>query len=84
LNTTQLLTLHLVLTRDAEKRHPSSWQAYIDSIPQDFSWHPLSWIQKGDRKMETVPKAARRKLEGVQRRFEEDLVVLKRVLVRDL
>ena len=34
--------------------------------------------------METVPKAARRKLEGVQRRFEEDLVVLKRVLVRDL
>lgn len=83
LNTTQLLTLHLVLTRDTEKRHTSAWQTYIDSIPQDFSWHPLSWIHAGDRRISTVPEAARRKVAGVHRRFEEDLAVLKRVLVSD-
>lgn len=83
LNTTQLLTLHLLLTRDAEKRHPSDWQTYIDSIPQDFSWHPLSWIHKGDKRMDSVPEAARTKVQGVHKRFEEDMAVLKRVLVRD-
>lgn len=84
LNTTQLLTLHLVLTRDKEDRHASGWKEYIDTIPQDFDWHPLSWLVHGDRRIESVPTAARRHAELVKAKFDDDLVVLHRVLVSPL
>nr|XP_019042616.1 hypothetical protein I302_09225 [Kwoniella bestiolae CBS 10118]OCF21546.1 hypothetical protein I302_09225 [Kwoniella bestiolae CBS 10118] len=44
LDTTQLLTLHLALTRDPKERYKSDWQVYIDSLPKSFRpWHPLTW-----------------------------------------
>jgi hypothetical protein len=45
LTSTALLTLHLALTRDPLKRHPSAWRPYIEALPQEFRpWHPLSWV----------------------------------------
>ncbi|WWC89696.1 uncharacterized protein L201_004621 [Kwoniella dendrophila CBS 6074] len=45
LDTTQLLTLHLALTKDPKERYKSYWKPYIDSLPKKFRpWHPLTWI----------------------------------------
>nr|XP_018263476.1 uncharacterized protein I303_03345 [Kwoniella dejecticola CBS 10117]OBR85634.1 hypothetical protein I303_03345 [Kwoniella dejecticola CBS 10117] len=45
LDTTQLLTLHLALTKDPQERYKSDWAPYIDSLPKSFRpWHPLTWV----------------------------------------
>ncbi|WVF71829.1 hypothetical protein IAT40_006638 [Kwoniella sp. CBS 6097] len=45
LDTTQLLSLHLALTKDPKGRYPSPWAAYIDTLPAEFRpWHPLTWL----------------------------------------
>ncbi|WVQ99075.1 hypothetical protein IAU59_006207 [Kwoniella sp. CBS 9459] len=45
LDTTQLLTLHLALTRDPKGRYKSPWETYIDTLPAEFRpWHPLTWL----------------------------------------
>ncbi|OCF32077.1 hypothetical protein I316_06233 [Kwoniella heveanensis BCC8398] len=45
LDTTQLLTLHLALTRDPHGRHKSPWEGYIGTLPHEFRpWHPLTWL----------------------------------------
>ena len=45
LNTTQLLTLHLVLTRDPLGRHKSDWDVYLETLPKTFRpFHPLTWL----------------------------------------
>lgn len=82
LTTTQLLTLHLVLTRDKEGRHASAWEGYIETVPQNFDWHPLSWLVHGDDRIKHVPIAARKHAEKVKARFDDDLLVLHRILVR--
>ena len=95
LNTTQLLTLYLALTRHLERRHASPWEAYLDSLPGDFRpWHPLTWLvppsdagqvekwKRWNALAGMVPRSARMKLEAVRARFDEDLEVVQRVLVR--
>ncbi|WWD16279.1 hypothetical protein CI109_100705 [Kwoniella shandongensis] len=45
LDTTQLLTLHIALTRDPLKRYPSEWDVYMNALPREFRpWHPLTWL----------------------------------------
>ncbi|WWC69104.1 uncharacterized protein I206_103040 [Kwoniella pini CBS 10737] len=45
LDTTQLLTLHLALTKDSKNRYKSNWKEYIESLPKTFRpWHPLTWV----------------------------------------
>ncbi|ODN74573.1 hypothetical protein L202_06935 [Cryptococcus amylolentus CBS 6039] len=49
LDTTELLTLHLALSRDPHKRYTSDWQVYLETLPKDFRpWHPLTWLVKPD------------------------------------
>lgn len=91
LNTTQLLTLYLALTRDPKNRHPSPWKPYLATLPQSFEpWHPLTWCYKQGHEgwwqklVGHLPISTRRKLEEVKGRYEVDLEVLKRVLVRPL
>ena len=39
---TQLLTLHWALEWDHESLHPSRYEVYIDTLPEDFRpWQPL-------------------------------------------
>ena len=103
LNTTQLLTLHLALTRDPDGRHGSAWEVYLDTLPRSFRpWHPLTWVvppkpkgkvnghggatnEHGDAGMDKlgkVPIEARENVLRVKKRFDEDLEVLQKVLVR--
>lgn len=47
LDTTELLTLHLALSKDPQKRYFSDWQVYIETLPKEFRpWHPLTWVIK--------------------------------------
>ncbi|KAK4689124.1 hypothetical protein P7C73_g987, partial [Tremellales sp. Uapishka_1] len=87
LNTTQLLTLHLALTRDPGGGHPSDWQPYLRTLPQTFTpWHPLSWSVDQDDTWwkallgEGVSRGVREKIDDVKERFEEDAAVLRLVL----
>ena len=70
-----------MLARDKDERHPSGWKDYIDTIPNDFDWHPLSWLVHGDKRIDDVPNAARMHAERVKARFDNDIVILRRVLV---
>lgn len=85
LDTTQLLTLHLLLSRDPEGRHQSAWKAYIATLPDFEGWHPLTWVASGGEGVEELlgclPVEAREKLEDVRKRYEADCEVLKGVLV---
>jgi hypothetical protein len=88
LNTTQLLTLYLALTRDPESRNASPWKPYLATLPESFfPWHPLTWYYKiGEegwwQKLHgLMPASTRRMLEKVKERYEEDLGVLRGVLV---
>lgn len=44
LNATQIMCLHLLLTRDTKARHVSDWAAYIATLPDFEGWHPLTWL----------------------------------------
>lgn len=86
LNTTQLLTLYLALNRHAKPSAP--WGKYIATLPKSFApWHPLTWYYKDEyegwwpRLPNFMPISAKRKLEDVKSRYEEDVEVLKAVLV---
>lgn len=47
LDTTELLTLHLALSKDPQKRYFSDWQVYLETLPNEFRpWHPLTWVIK--------------------------------------
>lgn len=49
LDTTELLTLHLALSRDPQKRYYSDWQVYLGTLPKEFRpWHPLTWVIKSE------------------------------------
>ncbi|WVQ75496.1 hypothetical protein IAR50_005121 [Cryptococcus sp. DSM 104548] len=49
LDTTELLTLHLALSRDPQKRYTSDWQVYLETLPKKFRpWHPLTWLVEPD------------------------------------
>lgn len=49
LDTTELLTLHLALSRDPQKRYYSDWEVYIETLPKEFRpWHPLTWVIKSE------------------------------------
>ncbi|OCF71488.1 hypothetical protein I204_07546 [Kwoniella mangroviensis CBS 8886] len=94
LDTTQLLTLHLALTKDPRGRYKSDWQVYIDSLPITFRpWHPLTWIvspfdkaQKEERvwwnHLYTIglSESTKMKVQDVKNRFEKDYEVLCEVL----
>lgn len=89
LNTTQILTLHLLLTRDPENRHPSAWNVYLKTLPNFEGWHPLTWFYGVEDKegvkrrkiLECLPESTRQKLDDVKGRYEADRDVLKGVLV---
>ncbi|WVR05501.1 hypothetical protein IAU60_002519 [Kwoniella sp. DSM 27419] len=97
LDTTQLLTLHLVLTKDPKGRYPSPWQPYIHTLPRSFrSWHPLTWLvpPTGDSSrsdwetwsttaLAGLSASTRKKLDEVNKRFEEDYEVIKEVLAEE-
>ena len=88
LNTTQLLTLHLVLTRDNEQRHQSDWQAYFETLPQSFRpGHPLVWAVDAEAESVNgfwakIPSEAAAIVRRVKARFDGDLEVIRKVLVR--
>ena len=89
LNTTQLLTLYLALTRDSKSRNASPWKSYLGTLPASFHpWHPLTWYYKEgengwwQKVLRLMPASTLRMLEKVKERYEEDLKVLVTVLVR--
>lgn len=88
LNTTQLLTLYLALTRDPKARNTSPWKSYLNTLPESFwPWHPLTWHYKQGEEgwwqklIGLMPASTRKMLDGVKERYEVDLGVLKGVLV---
>jgi hypothetical protein len=89
LNTTQLLTLYLALTRDSKARNASPWKSYLGTLPESFHpWHPLTWYYKEgedgwwQKVLRLMPTSTLRMLDKVKERYEEDLKVLITVLVR--
>jgi hypothetical protein len=89
LNTTQLLTLYLALTRDPKARNASPWKSYLCTLPESFHpWHPLTWYYKEGENgwwqkiLHLMPVSTLRMLDRVKERYEEDLKVLTTVLVR--
>ena len=88
LNTTQLLTLYLALTRDTKSRTASPWKTYLATLPESFwPWHPLTWFYKEgedgwwQKLLQLIPASTLTMLEGVKERYEEDLKILRTVLV---
>lgn len=93
LTTTQLLTLHLALSKDPKGRHKSEWQIFVDSLPSFRPLHPLTWVVPNSdgphdafwpQLEECLSESVRVKIDAVKVRYEDDLAVLRRVLVRDL
>lgn len=90
LTTTQLLTLHIALTRDPQQRHKSEWQVFVDTLPDFRPLHPLAWMIPNsdvERQDEFWPaleaclsESVRIKVQDVKRRFEDDLLLLRNVL----
>ncbi|WRT67493.1 uncharacterized protein IL334_004465 [Kwoniella shivajii] len=94
LDTTQLLTLHLALTKDPKHRYESDWKVYIDTLPQSFRpWHPLTWVVKPDLDEDEedwkwwnclyqigLSESAKMKIDDVRERFEKDYEILIEVL----
>ncbi|KAK8869457.1 hypothetical protein IAR55_000021 [Kwoniella newhampshirensis] len=97
LDTTQLLTLHIALTRDPLKRYPSEWDVYMNALPREFRpWHPLTWLikpqgAKEEKDWEWWSKLAekglspstRAKLADVKKRFQQDRDVILDVLRKE-
>lgn len=88
LNTTQLLTLQLALSRHGGASSSDPWQPYLATLPSSFSpWHPLTWLAdptlpKDYRKVvDELPVGAKRKLEEVRGRFEGDRELLRTAIV---
>jgi hypothetical protein len=90
LNTTQLLTLHLALTKDPLGRHKSEWQIFIASLPTFRPFHPLTWVVPNSdgpndpwwAELEScLSESVRIKIDAVKVRYEADLAVLRPVLV---
>ncbi|BEJ12327.1 hypothetical protein CspHIS471_0207870 [Cutaneotrichosporon sp. HIS471] len=90
LTTTQLLSLHLALTRDPLKRHKSEWQVFIDTLPEFRPLHPLTWVVPDtDNKApdafwpaleQCLSESVRIKIEAVRLRYEADRKLLRNVL----
>jgi hypothetical protein len=86
---TQLMTLHLALTRDPRRRHASEWQVFIDTLPEFRPQHPLTWVVPNSDGPNDVfwpqleaclSESVRIKIAAVKERYVEDKVVLRRVL----
>lgn len=96
LTTTQLLTLHLALTRDPQQRHKSEWQIFIDTLPEFRPLHPLTWVIPNSELKEEeqdafwpalescLSESVRIKIAAVKRRYLADLKLLRQVLVSQL
>ncbi|WVQ81248.1 hypothetical protein IAT38_003370 [Cryptococcus sp. DSM 104549] len=97
LDTTELLTLQVALSRDPQKRYESDWQVYIETLPKDFRpWHPATWVIKPEDaskqddwewwhslyEIGTSP-TLKAKIQDVKKRFETDYGVLMEVLRKE-
>lgn len=90
LTTTQLLTLHLALSRDPKGRHNSEWEVFIKSLPSFRPFHPVTWVIPNSdaphdpwwEELEAcLSESVRIKIAAVAKRYKEDLKILRRVLV---
>lgn len=90
LTTTQLLTLHLALSRDPKGRHKSEWSIFINSLPSFRPLHPLTWVVPNSDaphdawwgELEAcLSESVRIKIDAVKQRYIKDLELLRRVLV---
>ncbi|KAG8756245.1 hypothetical protein FRC14_003260 [Serendipita sp. 396] len=74
LSSVQLLTCYLALYKaQGEELDASPYTPYLQSLPFDFDFHPLSWLVNNNQRMvEKLAEETKYKLIKVQDRFKQD------------
>jgi hypothetical protein len=88
LSAVQQLTTYLALyrTNDDKLLHSSPFQPYLDVLPADFDFHPLTWVINHDSDrfpaISGLPRAIRNQLFRLRKRFDEDKKKIHGIFVR--
>lgn len=84
LSATQMLAAFLATYKagGSSSKHIQFYIPYLDSLPDNFDFHPLSWTMDSPMKQmhDTLPTRVLKKLTGVEKRFLSDHSIIQSIL----